>query len=350
MLISGAFGYPADYLLFWLLFLSLIVHTWCFFRFFPWSRRRRSGLVLGNFLIFLCLAGVGFLIGESYERFAAVRTDGFGVSLPARRWFVLHTQLNSGGFRDVEWTVLKPPGVRRIAFLGDSYTYGWGVERVADRFTDRLQARFAARSEAVEVLNVAKPGWGTGDHLQQLPELLDRYAVVEVVLAYVLNDIEKLMERPEDLDPTRPPEPKWFNPDTSCFLDFLWRRLWLPRMPSVRGYGSWLVGGYADPAVWTEQRERLRELHRRCVERGVDFRVVLLPGVREAGMGLDGDKLRVQVSNALREDGVEVLDATPALRGVAEGELTVNAGDAHPNARAHALWAEHIWSAWYAPR
>ena len=35
MLTSGAFGYLADYVLWWMLYLSLLVHTWCFFRLFP---------------------------------------------------------------------------------------------------------------------------------------------------------------------------------------------------------------------------------------------------------------------------------------------------------------------------
>ena len=35
MLTSGVFGYLFDYLLWWILLASLLVHTWCFLRFFP---------------------------------------------------------------------------------------------------------------------------------------------------------------------------------------------------------------------------------------------------------------------------------------------------------------------------
>lgn len=343
-----AFGYPADYIFFWIVFLSLVVHTWCFFRFLPWARHKRLGLVIGNGLIFLCLLGVTFLAGESYERFVAVRTDSFGVSLPARRWFVLNTKLNSYDCRDPEWVLPKPPGLRRIAFVGDSFTYGWGVEDVADRFTDRLQAKFEQQNRAVEVMNVARPGWGTGDHVQRLPDILERFSPDEVVLGYVLNDIEDLVPRPEGSNPTRPPEPQWFNPDTSCFVDFLWRRVWLPRMPSVSGYQEWLAGGYADAAVWSSQCERLLKLRDMCMERGATFRVAILPYLRE-GSGQAGEAaIRAQVADALRSVGVEVLDLKAAIATVRAAALTVNAGDAHPNARAHELFAEEIWKSWYA--
>ena len=146
MLTSGAFGYPVDYGLWWVVYLSLLVHTWCFFHFFPRKRCRKLGLGVGNGLVFFCFLGLTALAGESYFRFVCVESDPFGWSVPAQRWFALYTKLNSLGCRDVEWTVEKPPGVRRIAFVGDSFTYGWGIERVEDRFPDRIQAMFDRKS------------------------------------------------------------------------------------------------------------------------------------------------------------------------------------------------------------
>jgi hypothetical protein len=38
---------------------------------------------------------------------------------------------------------------------------------VKDRFTDQLQSIFDAKDpNAIEVMNVAKPGWNTGDEIQ----------------------------------------------------------------------------------------------------------------------------------------------------------------------------------------
>ena len=145
MLTSGVFGYVFDYLVWWALFISLVVQTRCFFRLFPNSRKRLR-LVLGNGLVFLCLLGAVAMAGESYFRFVAVETDSFGMSLPARRWFALHTKLNSLGCRDKEWELAKPPGVRRIAFVGDSFTYGWGIENPAERFTGLIQALLDRKS------------------------------------------------------------------------------------------------------------------------------------------------------------------------------------------------------------
>ena len=159
---SGAYGYLSDYLWWWIVPASLVVHAWCFFRFFPRERFRRLGLVLGNLIVLLCMLSFAGLVGETYVRFLVVETDSYGASLVSKRWFLIYPQLNSLYCRDPEWAERKPQGVQRIAFVGDSFTYGWGINEANDRFTDIIQARFNARSPwAVEVMNVAWAGWDT---------------------------------------------------------------------------------------------------------------------------------------------------------------------------------------------
>ena len=148
--------------------------------------------------------------------------------------------------------------VRRIAFVGDSFTYGWGIEQVEDRFTDRIQVSFNSRSgDRVEVMNVAKPGWDTQQELQPVADMIDAYGVDEIVLCYVPNDIEGLIPTSPDFDPTTPPDPTWFNPDASYLLTQMYQRLWLPRLPTVRGYHDWLAEGVGEPTIWRRHERQL---------------------------------------------------------------------------------------------
>lgn len=348
MLSSGAFGYLLDYLLWWVLLASIFVHTWCFFRYFPRKKHPRSGLLLGNLLVFLCLLAAVGMIGESYFRFLYVATDSFGMSLPARRWFAIYTNLNSHGCRDREWTVEKAAGVYRIAFVGDSFTYGWGIERPEDRFPDRLAAKFDAQDPGrVEVMNVAKPGWGTQDELAPIADMVTRYRVDEIVLCYVPNDIEKRIPRTAEFDPIRPPEPQWFDPDQSCLLDYLYRRIWVPRVSTVRGYHDWLAKGFTDPAIWKRHVRDLADIARFCSENHTRLRVVLLPFIRTGGTAFDPHVVHAKLARFLEGQDVEVLDLLPVLDDRDASRLTVNAYDSHPNEQAHALFAEAIWKAFY---
>lgn len=349
MLASGAYGYPADYLFWVVLFISLIIHTWCFFKFSARERRPRLRLVLGNVLVFACLLGFVALLAETYLRFACVQTDSFGTTLPARKWFALYTDLNSLGCRDVEWTRAKPPGERRIACVGDSFVYGWGVEDPRARFTGLLQAKFDRRqSGTVEVMNVAKPGWDTGQQLQPVKDLIEYYDVDEILLGYVANDIEKILPIAHDLDPTKPPMCRSFNTDSSVLVEFLYYRLIVPHFPTVQGYHDWLGAGYAHPELWHEQQQRLQNVIDLCRAHDVNLRVVLLPFLRTGGQQFDLSVVHAQVREFLLRQGVPVLDLLPVLAGRDPADLVVNSADAHPNERAHSLFADAIWTAFYA--
>ena len=349
MLAMGAYGYLADYVLWVVLYASLCVHAYCFLRYFQSPRRPWLKLVLGNALVFLVLVASLALAAESYLRFISVATDSFGMTLPARRWFALHTQLNSHGFRDEEWSPDKPAGVGRIGVLGDSFVYGWGVEDEDDRFTERLQARFDARVPGrVQVLNLAKPGWDTGDELQALGWLIDHYAIDEVLLGYVVNDVERILPVTPDFNPTRPPICQWFNTDSSCLFEYVYYRVLVTRMPTVQNYHSWLLKGYTDPDLWRLQQARLAAMARICHERGVGLRAVLLPMLQPGRERFPSEMVHAKVGQCFADLGVPVLDLLPALADQDVGRLIVNRSDAHPNARAQALYAERIWEAFYA--
>jgi lysophospholipase L1-like esterase len=402
MLASGLFGYVVDYLLWWMVTLSMLIHTWCFFRFFPRKVYRKIGLIAGNLLVFVSMLSIVALGGETYYRFLCVETDPFGLSLPAQKWFAMYVRHNSLGCRDDEWAPEKPPDTYRIAFIGDSFTYGWGIEDEADRFADLIERRLGAaprsnqyrdhqaeagptrdldpsrdrpseprasaranvqtpnngphqpryRQEAAasrfEILNVAKPGWGTADQAQPAMDMIDVYKVDEVILCYVPNDIEKLIPRPADFDPVRPPIPTWFNPTSSALVDYLYYRLVAPRKRTVFAYHDWLAAGFADTDIWRRHQAELYELISYASSRNVKFRIVLLPFLRTSGQKLRLDRLHATLRMFFEANGVPVVDLLQATAEHNPDELVVSSYDAHPNEAAHALFADAIWEEFFS--
>ncbi|MFQ5719866.1 MAG: SGNH/GDSL hydrolase family protein [Acidobacteriota bacterium] len=50
----------------------------------------------------------------------------------------MHVRTNAGGFRDAEFATVSHGTERRIAFVGDSTTFGWGVTEPQERFSDQV--------------------------------------------------------------------------------------------------------------------------------------------------------------------------------------------------------------------
>lgn len=345
---TGAYGYLTDYLLWWVIFGSLLAHAWCFFRLWPADRRARLRLFVGNLLVAACMLAFAGTLAESYLRFVSVATDAFGTTLTAKRWFMAYPELNSLLYRDVEWSEQKPSGVRRIAFVGDSFTYGWGINDPMDRFTEIIQARFDENeSESVEVMNVAWVGWDSGEELRATRDLIHVYGVDEVVLCHLPNDIESLIPVSDSYDPKMPPKSQLFNTSSSFLLDYLYHRIIARRLPSVRGYCDWIWDGYSDPDVWRQHTRVLHEFVTMCHDDGVTFRVALVPLLRTNGQRFDGAHLHGRLRGFFEQNNVPVVDLLPVIENRDASKLVVNAHDAHPNEEANQLFADAIWHAFY---
>lgn len=345
---TGYYGYLSDYLWWWVALGSLIVHTWCFFRLVPKTWRPRVRLVLGNLLIVACLLTVVGLAAESYLRFLSVATDSYGATLTCKRWHVAYARVNSLGHRDSEWVEEKPPGVRRIAFVGDSFTYGWGIDDVEDRFTNILQQRFDVRSpDRIEVMNVAWGAWDTQQQIRWIARMIEDYSVDEVVLCYLPNDIEKILPVTKDFDPFQPPRTSLIRTDSSFLLDYLFYRLYAPSVPSVFNHFDWLADGFHNPRTWQEHQTDLGRMISLCRDAGVTLRVAILPFLLTSGNRYDAREIHGLVRRFFSENHVPVVDLLPVIEGQNPVDLTVNAHDHHPNASANQRFADAIWNAFY---
>jgi hypothetical protein len=140
------------------------------------------------FTSFLLVGGVGEIVlrrlpqaggvGASGRiRFNPYQPDGLlGYSLRPgartvheEREFAVQVAVNSLGLRGPEQAARKPPGVRRILVLGDSFAFGFGVEE-KETFARALERRLRESRPATEVLNAGVPGWSADHHLVYLRE------------------------------------------------------------------------------------------------------------------------------------------------------------------------------------
>ncbi len=98
-------------------------------------------------------------------------------------------KINSSGLRGPEIPLAKPPGVKRVLLLGDSFTEGYTVEEpltVRARLEKELSS---ALSIPVQVINGGTAGWGTDQEILFYEKSGRAYAPDVVVLLFYYNDI-----------------------------------------------------------------------------------------------------------------------------------------------------------------
>jgi len=144
-------------------------------------------------LIFLITGSVVFacLLSALLDR-TIIRAYADSIAIPRVKRMLYSTlefkytaDINSLGFRDREFKPKTSPDEIRIAVLGDSFTFGWGVEE-NESWPRILEKKLCEKGYPAVVMNLAKPGY--------FPYLYAQYASIylpalqpDIVLVGVLQ-------------------------------------------------------------------------------------------------------------------------------------------------------------------
>lgn len=97
-------------------------------------------------------------------------------------------KINRQGMRaDRDYSYEKPPGVRRIIVLGDSFGIGYEVD-VEQTFAMVLERELRNSNHGVEVLNASVSGFSTSEEAVYLERELVKYDPDAVVISFYEND------------------------------------------------------------------------------------------------------------------------------------------------------------------
>jgi lysophospholipase L1-like esterase len=322
-----------------------------------WRARRKgrvkwitAGLSLWVFLA--ALTGIEIYFAIIYDE-----SDTFNMTNVSKHWFARHidpfrkvlrfSDGNLTEYRDErEFPTKLAEGQHHICFIGDSFTFGHGIKRTADRFSDRVGESLGRhRPGRFVVSNLSNPGrelrW-----VEIILEALiaDKLRVDTLVYVICLNDIETFDERTANVSREASAKSSpWdsFLVRETYFLNLLGSRIRKVEVPRIGGYYENLAASY-ESAAWERMQAKLDDVHRLCLENGIDLRVAIFPFLHDLGPKYEFGEAHRRIAEHCREAGIPVLDLRPVLEPHVGQGLTVNPLDAHPNERAHALAAEAI--------
>jgi lysophospholipase L1-like esterase len=275
------------------------------------------------------------------------RPDG-GVALRADAKVVVHGHAVSGRRVEIRTNALgfrgaplgpRPPGVRRIAVLGDSVTFGDYVDE-DETFPAALEAALRQRDPRVEVMNAGVGSIGVPD----LPPLLESALAAEpdlVLVALYLNDAEPSL--------FVPPPAAWTRGSRLAALveqriaqrrvERAFRARMAARQPALdaflaahpidpdadprrdpRGFDREVVAAFTDwgyawsPAAWREIEAGMSVLRDRARAANVAIAAVLLPVRLQVEASAVHAEPQALFAAAMERLGIPHADVLPALR------------------------------------
>jgi lysophospholipase L1-like esterase len=212
---------------------------------------------------------------------------------------------NVDGLRDVTRPRETRAGLRRIVVLGDSVTYGHGVEG-DEAFPFLLEASLRASGHDVDVFNMGLPGWSTRQERLAYERIARNYKPDVVLLAVCLNDIAEMQ-----INLARPPG----------FLLSLYRHSAAVRRAlgaSTREIGAVeeLFTAADTPRVQNAFRlffDEIRTLKSEVVKDGAAFHVVVFPFRFQVEATAPDASVQRRIAAFAAQEGITILDFLPEL-------------------------------------
>lgn len=248
-------------------------------------------------------------------------------------------EFNRDGLRDGHHSRERLPRVTRVAFLGDSVTFGDGLEP-GQAYPQLLQQRFAREGRPVEVFNVALWGWSTRQERLAWERLARPYQPDLAVLAVCLNDVPELQN-----NLARPP----------AWLQGLFERSALVRTAldaqgrEIRGVEELFEAGESRRVREAFERfgTELRALRAAVQGDGARLAVVVFPFRFQLEPGAPPPRAQQRLRDLVAGEGLPFLDLLPVLQP--HGPAAFRDYD-HLSVQGAAVVAEALAGAEWFPR
>ena len=273
----------------------------------------------------------------------------------------VNNHINSYGLRGREVDLLPPLNTIRILLLGDSFTYGEGVEE-EDTFSNKLEELLNTSTMKdmagvrYETINAGVSGYNTHDEYIYLENRWMAFSPDLALIVFYLNDAYD--------------DSKFYSlitgAGTGAFLEnsdafnsrsrvIEWlvnrfKRLKVARQVKNIYHTQFSDNPFIEGYDWNDSRRAFAQAAELTRKNGVRLGLVIFPELYELTEKYPFRQIHHRVREAAERLDIPVLDLLDTFLGEEPETLWVHATDHHPNARAHQMAAKEIMQFLKDPR
>lgn len=222
--------------------------------------------------------------------------------------------------------------VRRILFLGNSVTLGWGVDE-EHVLTTLIEKMFKKDGEDVEVLNAGVGNYNAARYVELFMTKLTDLRPTDIVVHYHIRDAEKMTQTSGN----------WFMRNSQLAVT-----LWRVSDRFIEASGESLEKKYAN--IYKEDSEgfllmetALKRLSIYAKENNIRLYLVMQPELHDLR-----DYKYTYVHSTMKKMAdkysYKFIDLLEGFKGMDQKDIWVMPTDPHPNALGHKIMADLIYS------
>ncbi|MCR4324482.1 MAG: SGNH/GDSL hydrolase family protein [Candidatus Curtissbacteria bacterium] len=284
---------------------------------------------------------------EAYFRYVYDESDGLGFLNTNTRWQQRHVVTNNYFYRDRNFNTEKETGVIRIGVLGDSITFGGGIEKPEDRFSNLLESKLKGTSYKVEVYNLGKSGTDTETQIKDF-EKVKHLNFDIIVWQYFLNDIqpeEKSTGTPIIDKNSQQAKVVKFMSDRSFLFDFLYWRYSSRYKQTFEELKNADLNQYQKVEVFENHKKEMKSFLDEFKKEKKEVVVIIFPFTHLLGPNYPAQNVHDELKSFFAQNKITTIDLREDLEGQNPQTLVASKFDSHPNEAVHAIAAQKLFEA-----
>ena len=277
-----------------------------------------------------------FIILENTFMFIP-RSHGAGYTLGSKVWSSKYANdINFLGYRDFKIKNDK----QLILFAGDSFTWGHGIKKIKDRFSNIVGNKIDNYNTA----NIGVRGFDSKDEYENLLSFVHKTKIKpdKIVLQYFGNDIEKIAIENgitfKGFTPYKKVNVLFKSLIKNSFLfNYLY---WLYPQDESNTYLDFLETAYNDEYIFEKHSSDLSKFIDYAQNNSVELLVVVFPFLQDIPMS--EDLYTEKIVKFFNTRNIKTIDMAKLLYGFKTKDLVVNSNDSHPSAMVNKIVADEI--------
>lgn len=252
--------------------------------------------------------------------------------------------INKLGFRDEE----PKTGKNTVFFVGDSFTAGWGVKKIEDRFGEITTRELKKQGKTINEINLGRYGADTRLEYQVFESFIQKTSIKPnlVVLQYFVNDVDNLV--PNNINCIESPidTPNWKKiliegSYLANYLNSIYPTQYNSPLPKECDYLEKLKIVYNSDTIWKKEVKQIDRFKNYCFKHKIKMTMIFFPFMEDISIAKKTG-IEKRIVTYCKENKIKLFNVTDYIKNLTTRERQVSIMDSHASAKVHMIIGKNL--------